>query len=249
MIDRIQKVLANHGVGSRREIERWIELGDVEVDGKISVLGDKISGTEKVVVKGVPIKLITKPNAQQCLIYYKPVGVMCTRHDPEGRPTVFDHLPALTQSRWVMVGRLDYNTSGLLLFTTDGELANNLMHPSSNIEREYSVRILGTLTDGQVQRLLKGIELEDGEAKFNEVYCKQGAGVNQWVNVVLKEGRYREVRRLFEAIDISVNRLMRVRFGSLVLPRTLNSGEFTEVASKHFVSLLKGKRKNDKTVI
>jgi len=226
--ERLQKVLAQAGLGSRREIERWIETGRVKVNGKIAQLGDTVPTHAKISVDGKPVRLSSRESTR-VILYHKPAREICSRSDPEGRPTVFDHLPRLRSGRWVMVGRLDFNTSGLLLFTTNGELANRLMHPSQEVEREYAVRTLGQLSKEARQNLLKGIELEDGVAKLERIEDAGGEGANNWYHVVLKEGRNREVRRLFESQGLTVSRLIRVRYGYLSLPRYLSRGRWEEL--------------------
>lgn len=225
--EKIQKVLARAGLGSRREIEQWLTDGVISVNGSIAKLGDRISGSEKIRVRGHLMQtrqlLAYRPRV---LMYHKPEGEICTRDDPEKRTTVFDQIPRLARGRWVMIGRLDINTSGLLLFTDDGELANRLMHPSSEIEREYAVRVLGEVTPDQIKQLQEGIELEDGPAAFSQVRAVGGEGANQWYSVVIKEGRNREVRRLWNALGIQVSRLMRVRYGPIGLPRQLRQGKY-----------------------
>ncbi|HEI8864865.1 23S rRNA pseudouridine(2605) synthase RluB [Serratia sp. AKBS12] len=232
MSEKLQKVLARAGHGSRREIETMIEAGRVSVDGKIAKLGDRVE-----VVQGMKIRLdghvvsIKESEEAVCrvLAYYKPEGELCTRSDPEGRPTVFDRLPKLRGSRWVAVGRLDVNTSGLLLFTTDGELANRLMHPSREVEREYAVRVFGQIDDDKVKQLSRGVQLEDGPAAFRTISFQGGEGLNQWYNVTLTEGRNREVRRLWEAVGVQVSRLIRVRYGDINLPKGIPRGGWTEL--------------------
>ncbi len=224
--EKLQKILADSGLGSRREMEKWIAAGRVTIDDRLATLGDRSTREAKIRVDG---RLINPQATEQhqYLIYNKPEGEMCTRTDPEGRATVFDRLPKLHKQRWIMVGRLDLNTSGLLLFTTDGELANRLMHPSSEIEREYAVRVLGKVTVQQLQNLLDGVQLEDGPAKFSHIEAidpKESA--NQWFRVVLKEGRNREVRRLWETQGLTVSRLVRIRFGDIQLPNYLKRGEY-----------------------
>lgn len=225
--EKIQKVLARAGLGSRREIEQWLKDGLISVDGSIAKLGDRIHGREKVRVRGRLLKTQQLQTYRpRVLIYHKPEGVICTRSDPEGRTTVFDQIPQLARGRWVMVGRLDINTSGLLLFTDDGELAHRLMHPSSEAEREYAVRVLGEVTPEQIKMLEEGVELEDGPAAFTQVSFVGGEGANQWYSVVIQEGRNREVRRLWEAVGAQVSRLMRVRYGPIMLPRRLRQGMY-----------------------
>lgn len=231
--EKLQKVLARAGQGSRREIEAIIAENRVSVDGKIATLGDRInvhSGV-KVRIDGNLINL-TQAQKEVCrvLMYYKPEGELCTRHDPEGRATVFDRLPRLNGARWIAVGRLDINTSGLLLFTTDGELANRLMHPSREVEREYSVRVFGLVDEAMLARLKKGVQLEDGPANFKDIKFVGGVGVNQWFDVTLMEGRNREVRRLWESQGIQVSRLIRIRYGNIKLMKTLPRGGWQEMA-------------------
>lgn len=233
MKERIQKLLSRAGYGSRREIERWIEAGDILVNGKRAEIGQPISESDKVILRGKTLHLESKLRATpKVLMYHKKAGEMCTRHDPEGRPTVFDNLPHLRQGRWIMVGRLDVNTDGLLLFTTDGDLANKLMHPSSEVEREYATRVLGEVDADMLQRLQTGVQLEDGPAHFLRIIEGGGEGANHWYHVVLAEGRNREVRRLWESQGIKVSRLIRVRYGFLSLPRSLRGGHHEELDVK-----------------
>ena len=228
--ERIQKILARAGYGSRREIERWVNAGEITVNGKIATSGQAISESDKVVLRGQVLKLASKLNAKpQVLLYHKKIGEICSRNDPEGRPTVFDSLPKLSSGRWIQVGRLDINTDGLMLFTTDGELANRLMHPSYEIEREYASRILGDVSDQMLKNLLEGVELEDGKAKFKSIKFVGGEGANKWYHVVLNEGRNREVRRLWESQDLTVSRLRRVRYGHLDLKRSLRAGSYEDL--------------------
>jgi len=228
--EKLQKVLARSGQGSRREIESFISEGRVSIDGKVAYLGDRISGNEQIRIDGHQIKLSTK-DEEVCrvLMYNKPEGEMCTRKDPEGRPTVFDRLPPLESGRWVAVGRLDINTSGMLLFTTDGELANRLMHPSQKVEREYAVRVFGDVNEAMLQTLRTGVKLEDGLARFQKISYRGGEGRNHWFHVTLSEGRNREVRRLWESQEVQVSRLIRVRYGDLEMHRQLPLGGWTEL--------------------
>jgi 23S rRNA pseudouridine2605 synthase len=230
MSEKLQKVLARSGVGSRREMETVISAGRVTVDGKVAHLGDRINANQLVRVDGHPVKIATEEE-QVCRVvaYHKPEGEICTRTDPDGRPTVFDRLPNIRGARWIAIGRLDINTSGLLLFTTDGELANRLMHPKFEVEREYSVRVFGEVNDAIIQRLRIGVELEDGKANFKKIKAMGGEGVNRWFNVVLTEGRNREVRRMWESQGTVVNRLIRIRYGDLLLPKHLPAGGYTEM--------------------
>jgi len=227
MAERIQKILARAGYGSRREIERWVNSGDITVNGVVATTGQAVDEDDKITIRGKVIKLASKLKAKpQVLLYHKKVGEICSRNDPEGRKTVFDNLPKISSGRWIQVGRLDINTDGLLLFTTDGELANRLMHPSYEIEREYASRILGKVTDDMIERLTKGVELEDGIAKFTRIKFVGGEGANSWYHVVLNEGKNREVRRLWESQDVIVSRLRRIRYGDIVLHRSLRAGEY-----------------------
>lgn len=212
-------MLAAAGLGSRREIERWIAEGRVAVDGRVAQLGESIEPTARVVVDGKPVRLRGVSGEHTHLAYYKPAGEVTTRDDPEGRPTVFDRLPAPSSGRWIAVGRLDLNTSGLLLLTTDGELAHRLMHPRYEVSREYAVRLLGAPGDADLAALKSGIRLDDGLARFDSVEQGGGAGANAWIHVALREGRNREVRRMFEAIGLTVSRLIRVRYGPVQLAR------------------------------
>lgn len=237
--DRLQKVLAAMGLGSRREIERWIEDGRITVNGRPAKLGDRVKQGDRVRVDRKEIRIGNRAAPKRRIIAYnKPEGEMVTRNDPEGRKTVFDHLPALRHSRWVAVGRLDINTSGLLLLTTDGELANRLMHPSHEIEREYSVRILGELRQSALQELTEGVALEDGPASFESVTAAGGSGANRWYRVVLKEGRNREVRRMWEAVGATVSRLIRLRYGNVEMGPRLFAGHWRNLEDKEIEALL-----------
>jgi 23S rRNA pseudouridine2605 synthase len=225
MTEKVQKVLARAGLGSRREIETWITEGRVRINQKKATLGDRVGNNDRLFVDNKLIDTISnRDDDTVVLMYNKPEGEVCTRHDPEDRPTVFEALPPLNGGRWIMVGRLDINTRGLLLFTNDGELAHKLMHPSSNLEREYNLRLQGEVTDEIIENLLEGVMLEDGLAKFNSIEFMGGTGLNQWYRVTLKEGRNREVRRLWESQGCTINRLMRTRYGSISLPRELSQG-------------------------
>jgi len=231
--EKLQKVLARAGKGSRRAMEEVISAGRVSIDGKVAYLGDRVTGKEQIKIDGHLVTIVdTEEQLCRVLIYNKPEGEMCTRKDPEGRPTVFDRLPPLDGERWVAVGRLDINTSGMLLFTTDGELANKLMHPSQQIEREYAVRVFGEIDEAMLQRLRAGVKLEDGMAKFNSITYRGGEGRNHWFHVVLTEGRNREVRRLWESQEVQVSRLIRVRYGDLEMHRQLPLGGWAELPLK-----------------
>ena len=228
--EKLQKVLARMGLGSRREIEGWIGAGRVTVNGEPAQLGCRVDSLDQIMVDGRPLKRdLNTEVVRRVLIYNKPEGEVCTRDDPEGRPTVFEQLPRLKQGRWINVGRLDINTSGLLLFTTDGELANRLMHPSSQMDREYAVRVMGEVDEEMIERLQAGVMLDDGPAKFTDVVSSGGEGINRWFHVCLMEGRNREVRRLWESQGVRVNRLKRVRFGPVFLGPELPVGRWREM--------------------
>ncbi|MGH1485439.1 MAG: 23S rRNA pseudouridine(2605) synthase RluB [Cellvibrionaceae bacterium] len=236
--EKLQKVLARAGIGSRREMERVIEKGRVNVNGHKASLGDRILLTDRVEVDGKRIHFeAPEQQSVKVLLYNKPEGEICSRSDPEGRPTVFDQLPKLKGERWISVGRLDFNTSGLLLFTTDGELANRLMHPSSKIDREYLVRIQGDVDDDMKDRLRQGVMLEDGMARFTDIVDGAGQGRNHWFYCVVMEGRNREVRRLWESQDVKVSRLKRVRFGNIFIPSHVRVGQWTELNDKEIRDL------------
>ena len=226
---RLQKVLAQAGIGSRREIEEWVVAGRITVNGLPAELGQKIGPGDRVKYNGKLVPLRFTARTPRVLIYHKPEGEIVSREDPEGRPTVFERLPILRKGRWIAVGRLDFNTSGLLLFTDDGTLANRLMHPRYELEREYAVRLLGQLNDEQIESLTSGIQLEDGPARFHTLTDQGGEGVNHWYRVTLSEGRNREVRRMFEAVGLTVSRLMRVRYGPVSLPPRLKRGMWMEL--------------------
>ncbi|MBK8327122.1 MAG: 23S rRNA pseudouridine(2605) synthase RluB [Moraxellaceae bacterium] len=230
MSEKLQKVLARVGLGSRRHMEEAIIQGRVSVNGKIAEIGHRIEATDELRIDGRKVSFtLEEETRRRVLVYYKPEGEICSRQDPEGRPTVFDNLPPLKNERWVMVGRLDINSSGLLLFTNDGELANRLMHPSNEVEREYAVRVMGEVTPEARQNLLSGVMLEDGSAKFESFSEVGGEGINRWYEVVVKEGRNREVRRLFESQSLRVSRLLRIRYGTVSLPRHLHTGRWLEL--------------------
>lgn len=231
--ERIQKVLARGGVGSRREIERWIDEGRLKINGKPVGLGDRLKEGDYLQINDRVVhweKFVVQPT--RVLLYHKPVGEVVTRRDPEGRPVIFTQLPKLAVSRWIAVGRLDINTSGLLLVTNNGELANRLMHPSTQVEREYAVRILGDVSEATLAKLKEGVELEDGKAKFDDIKFFGGEGANKWYNVIVTEGRNRLVRRLWESQEVTVSRLMRVRYGPVVLPERLKTHSFYEINDK-----------------
>lgn len=238
--EKLQKVLARAGFGSRRELEGWIEQGRISINGQRATLGDRVTPKDVIRVDGkiVPSEKVVG-SKRRILIYHKPVGEVSTRSDPEGRPTVFDHLPRLRNGRWVAVGRLDINTSGLLLFTSDGELAHRLMHPSSQVEREYAVRVMGEVAPEMIKKLKEGVELEDGLANFDSIVDAGGEGVNHWYHVTLQEGRNREVRRLWESQGVVISRLTRVRYGPVHLPRWLRPGKFEDIPAAELKALLK----------
>ena len=228
--EKLHKVLADAGIGSRRDMEELIIAGRVSVNGEPAHIGQRVLATDQVRVNGRPLARKPPGRPPRVLLYHKPAGEIVTQDDPEQRPTVFEKLPKVSGGRWVAVGRLDLNTEGLLIFTTSGELANRLMHPRYEVEREYAVRILGELTEEQRQRLLDGIELEDGPAKFSKIEDAGGEGANHWVRIIISEGRNREVRRIFEAVGLTVSRLIRIRFGAIQLPRSVARGRYYELA-------------------
>lgn len=230
MSEKIQKVLANAGLGSRRQIEEWIKAGRVSVNGEVAKIGDRITEHAAVSIDKRPIKLFKSQDKKtRVLVYNKPEGEICTRNDPEGRPTVFGSLPMLRNGRWIAIGRLDINTQGLMLFTNNGELANKMMHPSTELEREYAVRVHGQVSPEMVENLKSGVKLEDGMGNFEKITAAGGEGSNSWFNVIVKEGRNRLVRRLWETQGVKISRLMRVRFGSIALPRGLHRGQWEEM--------------------
>ncbi|MBY6197302.1 23S rRNA pseudouridine(2605) synthase RluB [Vibrio hangzhouensis] len=234
MSEKLQKVLARAGHGSRRELEALIKAGRVSVNGQVARLGERLEDENAVIrIDGHTVSAKAQEEVVcRVLAYYKPEGELCTRHDPEGRRTVFDRLPKIRGSRWISVGRLDANTSGLLLFTTDGELANRLMHPSRQVEREYLVRVFGEINEQKVRNVVNGVELEDGMARFEDVVYAGGEGMNHTFYVVINEGRNREVRRLWESQDTTVSRLKRVRYGDIYLDKKLPRGGWMELTLK-----------------
>ena len=230
MKTRIHKILADHGVGSRRGIESLIRQKKVLVNGSLATIGQLVTEKDIFQVEGKTIKLSKKdPTKKRILMYNKKVGEISSRNDPDHKNTIFDSLPKLRSGRWVSIGRLDINTSGLILFTNDGALANKLMHPSSNIEREYVARVHGNVTDNIIENLVEGVDLEDGFAKFTDVQGGRKGNTNQWFAMVIMEGRTREVRRLWESQGLEISRLKRVRYGNLFLPAHLKQGAFKEL--------------------
>jgi 23S rRNA pseudouridine2605 synthase len=226
---KLHKVLAEAGLGSRRDMEELIIAGRVSVNGEPAHIGQRILPTDQVRINGKLIQRKVSKRPPRVLVYHKPAGEIVSTSDPEGRPSVFDRLPNMKAGKWLAVGRLDFNTEGLLLFTTSGDLANRLMHPRYNIEREYAVRTLGELEEGMRQKLLSGVELEDGIAQFSKIADGGGEGVNRWYRVIIGEGRNREVRRMFEAVGLTVSRLIRTRYGALTLPTNLKRGRWEEL--------------------
>ena len=235
---RIHKILADHGIGSRRGIESLIRQKKVLVNGQLAIIGQLVSEKDTFEIEGRSIKLLKKdPAKRRVLMYNKRVGEISSRNDPDHKKTIFDSLPKLRSGRWVSVGRLDINTSGLILFSNDGSFANNLMHPSSNIEREYVARVHGHVSEKIVNNLIKGVKLEDGFAKFSDVQSGRKGKTNQWFAMVIMEGRSREVRRLWESQGLEISRLKRVRYGNLFLPATLKQGAFKELTKSEISAL------------
>jgi 23S rRNA pseudouridine2605 synthase len=240
----LQKLLAAAGLGSRREIEGWIAAGRLSVNGATAKLGDKAGPADTIELDGKRVALKAAAGRPRVLLYHKPEGEMVTRSDPGGRPTVFERLPAIPGGKWVAVGRLDINTAGLLLLTDSGELANQLMHPRYEVEREYAVRVLGEIRPEERRRLLEGVPLEDGLGRFDRLEPSGAAeGANRWYRVVLREGRNREVRRLLEAVGRKVSRLLRVRYGPVSLPRELRPGRWIELDAESVASIVKAAKK------
>jgi 23S rRNA pseudouridine2605 synthase len=228
--ERLQKLLAAAGLGSRRAVEDWIRAGRIAVNGEIALLGNRATLDDTITLDGRPVPLAPVSPAREVLIYHKPLGEVTTRHDPQRRPTVFERLPAPASGRWIVVGRLDVNTTGLLLFTNDGELAHRLMHPSSEVEREYLVRVRGEPDEAALRRLIEGVPLEDGYGRFDRIERHAEGGSHDWFRVVLREGRNREVRRLWMAVGCDVSRLMRLRYGPVSLPQDLRPGATRRLA-------------------
>lgn len=235
---KLQKTLAQAGLGSRRDMEQWIIAGRVTVNGITATIGARVGAHDEVRVDGRVLPTAAVARLPQVLLYHKPEGEIVSSDDPAGRPTVFDKLPRLRGAKWVAIGRLDFNSCGLLVFTTSGEIANRMMHPSYELDREYAVRVLGKLTDEQCARLRSGIQLSVGVARLVTIAAEGGEGANRWYRIVLKEGRNRIVRRLFEALGLQVSRLMRVRFGPIGLPTRLRRGQLQELSADETRQLL-----------
>ncbi|MDP1558771.1 MAG: pseudouridine synthase [Nitrosomonas sp.] len=235
---KLHKLLAQKGLGSRREMEILIASGQVSINGAVASVGDRVGPDDVVRIGKRVIRFRMEESTPKVILYHKPEGEIVSRSDPQGRPSVFDKLPHLDSSKWIAIGRLDFNTSGLLIFTTDGGLANRLMHPRFEVEREYAVRIVGVLTAEQMRLLTTGVALKDGEAKFSYLSDQGGEGTNHWYRVILKEGKNREVRRMFEAVGLTVSRLMRVRFGPINLPPRVKRGKWIELDDKEIKRLL-----------
>ncbi len=235
--EKLQKVLARTGIGSRREIEGVIEAGHIKINDRIAKLGDRVTPKDKIFVNGQRVLIAAEVTRRRVILYNKPEGEICSRSDPEGRPSVYDRLPSVKGERWISVGRLDFNTSGLLLFTNDGELANKLMHPSSVIDREYLVRVQGTVDDEMLRALREGVLLEDGVARFTDIVEGAGESRNRWFYCVVMEGRNREVRRLWESQGVKVSRLKRVRYGNIFIPSHVRVGQWLELTEKEIADL------------
>lgn len=242
--EKLQKILARAGFGSRRSVETLISEGLVKVNGRTAKLGDRATAADKIKVKDQAVKesrLQKQPT--QVILYNKPEGKVCTRNDDKGRETIFQQLPRIINGRWISIGRLDLNTSGLLILTNNGELANRMMHPSYEVEREYTVRVFGEVSDEALKQVVKGVQLDDGPARFNKVTKMQTSleneSINKWYKVTIKEGRYREVRRIWEAVGVQVSRLHRVRYGQFTIPRNLRKGKTEELTWKQINQLLK----------
>lgn len=239
--ERLQKVLSQAGLGSRREMERWIEQGMVKVDGAVATIGMQVDEEARIAVKGKLIDNPLKRNTRtRIILYHKPVGEISSRYDPKHNRTIFDNLPKIRNGKWIQVGRLDINTSGLMVFTNNGTLANTLMHPKHGFEREYAVRVCGEVEQPMLDNLKKGVVLEDGMARFESIAFLGGEGINAWYHVTLKEGRNREVRRLWKSQGVEVSRLIRIRFGPFDLPRFLKRKDCYELKEEQVQAILKG---------
>lgn len=234
---KLQKVLADLGLGSRRQMEKWIDAGRIVVDGQAAHQGQRVGTESQIEVDGKPLRNLDSPRTTRILVMNKKVGEIVARRDPENRPTVFSHLPKLSTGRWVAVGRLDMNTSGLLMFTNHGLVAHRLMHPSSVIDREYAVRVMGELSDSQLETVKKGAFIDNSWCRFSDIQYYDGSGLNHWYHVVLMEGRNKEVRRLFEHVGFKVSRLKRVRFGPVVLPKAMPTGKLREMDAKDVAAM------------
>lgn len=235
---KLQKVLAQAGLGSRRAMEEMIKTGKVKVNGAVATLGTRVTTEDLIQVGRRQIKFKVTTRLPRVILYHKPEGEIVSRDDPAGRRSVFEKLPVIRSAKWLAIGRLDFNTGGLLIFTTSGELANRLMHPRFEVEREYAVRLFGALTPAQIAELKQGVRLSDGDAKFDQLEQQGGEGRNRWYRVILKEGRNRVVRRMFEALGVQVSRLMRVRFGIVDLPPRLKRGNWIELKESEIKQLL-----------
>lgn len=232
-MQRIQKFLSQYGLASRRTIEQWIKAKRIKINNKLATLGEQITGKEEIKLDNQIINITASHYKElekiKIILYHKPSGKICTRSDPQNRPTVYQDLPQLSTGRWVAIGRLDLTTSGILLFTNNGNIANKLMHPKYNQEREYLIRIFGKASNQQLSNLIKGVKLEDGLSKFNKIEFIRQNSANSWYKAVLLEGKNREIKRLFASQGLIVNRLIRIRFGDYVLPRTLEAGKYIEI--------------------
>ena len=242
--ERIQKYLAQSGAGSRRQIEEWIKEGRITVNGRMATIGQQVMPSARIALDGKPVRVRPSKNLR-VFAYHKPTGQICSRSDPAGRPTVFEALPKLRTGRWISIGRLDFNTSGLLLFTTDGTLANRLTHPSSELEREYRCRVQGEVDKDFLRELREGIDLDGKRARFEKLDYEGGSGTNRWYRAILREGRYREVRRMWEAGGYRVSKLMRIRYGPVILPRGLKPGNYMNVDQALVRKLLNVRRVED----
>ena len=240
MTERLQKYLARSGIGSRREIEGWIRQGRVFIDGEMATVGIKVDHKSRITVDGkYIIHKDSLPTEDRLILYHKPRGEMCTRNDPKGRPTIFENLPVLSEGRWVTVGRLDINTTGALLLTTNGDLAHKLMHPSFGFEREYLCRIRGDVSSQKLEKLLTGVWLEGKRCRFESADAQSTASSNHhWYKVIVREGHYREVRRLWSSVNCMVSRLIRIRYGPIQLPRDLKPGQYKEILAPRLQELL-----------
>ncbi len=245
MSEKLQKVLARLGYGSRREMERWIQEGRIQVNGVVATIGSRVAATDVLRIDNKTIQLPEEQHEMRVIMYHKPVGEICSRRDHEGGGSVFDRLPKLSSGRWISIGRLDVNTSGLLLFTNDGDVANKLMHPSFQVQREYAVRVLGQASDATLKKLTEGVMLEDGLARFEHIVDGGGKGSNHWYYVVVTEGRNRLVRRLWESQHHAVSRLKRVRYGNIILGSMPRQGGWQELTPGEIKVLMADLEKQD----